>query len=60
MHALTRARGSIQGLVDNAPLLTVYAEVPAEEVLAVEVWLANASKGQGKVIGNDPIGGGDA
>jgi hypothetical protein len=60
MHELTRARGLIQGLVNNAPLLTVRAEVPAEEVLALEVWLVNASNGQGKVIGNDPVGGDDA
>jgi hypothetical protein len=60
MHELTRARGFIQGLENNAPQLTVYAAVPAEEVLAVEVWLASASNGQGKVIGNDPVDGDDA
>ena len=60
MQELTRARSFIQGLENNAPQLTVYAAVPAEEVLALEVWLMNASNGQGKVIDNDPVRGSDA
>jgi len=60
MCELSRARGVVQGLVDTPPLLTIYAAVPVEEVLALEAWLANASNGEGKVIGNDPVNGEDA
>jgi hypothetical protein len=54
MRELSRIGGFIQALTNTPPLLTIYAAVPAEEVLALEVWLTNASKSEGKVVGNEP------
>jgi hypothetical protein len=50
MSELMRLGATLKGLAETLPLNTLYVEVPSEEVLAFEVWLADASKGQGKVF----------
>ncbi len=60
MMQLSAIGAFIQGLTDASPLLMIYAAVPAQEVPAFEAWLTNASKGEGKVIGNEPTNGEDA
>jgi len=60
MSELSRIRCLVQGIEHTTSLHTIYLEVPTEEVLAFEAWLTNASKGEGKVVGNDPVNDQDA
>jgi hypothetical protein len=39
---------------------TIMAEVPADEISAFEVWLADASAGQGLIFGADAANNEDA
>ena len=60
MSELMRLGATLRGLAETLPLHTLYAEVPSEEVLAFEVWLADASKGQGKVFNSESANDEDA
>jgi hypothetical protein len=48
---LSRIGGTITGLSGPLPIHTIFAEVPSDEVLAFEVWLADVSRGEGRVYG---------
>jgi hypothetical protein len=50
MSELMRLGAILKGLAETLPLNTLYVEVPSAEISAFEAWLADASKGQGKVF----------
>jgi len=50
---LMRIGGTLLGHASTPPMHTIRAEVPTDEVAAFEVWLADESKGEGVVFGDE-------
>jgi translation elongation factor EF-G len=55
MVELSRIGALVQGMANTSSMQTIRTEVPSEEVRAFELWLASASKGQGRVVRNHPV-----